>query len=119
MIVSVVKLSMPFFIPVALNSGISDRLCVRSCHAKVQRGNVRIQNLQLINALLYVAGNGCLKTSEEQSVGRSREGLTAIIHMVYHGAVVGFPCLEAEPMMRQMVSCCWKRSSGHRSRNIC
>jgi len=54
----------------------------------VQRGNVTIDNLTLINALLYILENGaprCLwsfKKSGVQSIGCSKGGLTTKIYLV-------------------------------------
>jgi len=37
-----------------------------------QRGNVRISNLQLLNAILFVASNGCKRRSLPECYGRWR-----------------------------------------------
>jgi hypothetical protein len=34
-----------------------------SCYLSRQRGNVRIDNHQFVNAILYIAENGCILTA--------------------------------------------------------
>jgi putative N-acetylmannosamine-6-phosphate epimerase len=46
-------------------------------HLPKQRGNVRMEDMQFINAIMYVAENGI------QSVGRTRGGLTTKIHNLF------------------------------------
>src|SRR3972149_362579 len=46
-----------------------------------QRGNVRISNRQVLNALWYVAEHGC-KWGGPRATGKSRGGWTTKIHLV-------------------------------------
>ena len=75
-------------------------------HLPVQRGNVRISNLTLINAVLYVAENGCKWRALPKEFGNWHTIYTRLRRWAKNGVLDRlFEALQAHNLIRIKVEC--------------